>query len=207
MRKEDYYIIKNDSLTIPLEEVVILNKLKFDSSKEKRYYYWYTKKVRKAYPYAKLASEKLRELNMELDSIKSKRKRRKHIKKVQKYLEGEFSDQLKNMTRTEGRVLIKLIHRQTGETLYHLIKNYRSGLKAFLYNSSARLFRLNLKNEYHPDKIALDFLVEDILQRSFVNGILIKQKPAFPINYLDLQEKWHGIDIVNIIDDYIEKYD
>lgn len=203
---EDFFIIKNDSLTIPLDEVIVLNKRKFDSSKERKYYYWYTKKVRKAYPYAKLASDKMTELNLSLDSIQSKRKRRKHIKKVQKYLEGEFSEQLKKMTRTEGRILIKLINRQTGETMYTLIKDYRSGLKAFMYNSSAKFFKLNLKNEYKPEEIALDFLVEDILQRSFINGALEKQEAYSPIDYFELQDFWKNISVINVINDYIEKY-
>ncbi|MEN8187189.1 MAG: DUF4294 domain-containing protein [Bacteroidota bacterium] len=204
--KKDYYIIENDSLTIPLEEVIVLNKRKFDSSKERKYYYWYTKKVRNAYPYAKLASEKMTELNTELGSIKSKRKRKKHIRKAQRYLEEEFTEQVKDMTRTEGRIMIKLIHRQTGETLYDLIKDYRSGLKAFVYNSSARLFKLNLKNEYHPEEKALDFLVEDILQRSFINGALEKQDPQLPVDYFELQNQWKDISVIVVINDYIKKY-
>ena len=203
---DDFFVIKNDSLTIALDEIIVLNKRKFDSSKERKYYYWYTKKVRKAYPYAKLASDKMTELNSSLDSIQSKRKRRKHIKKVQKYLEGEFTEQLKKMTRTEGRILIKLINRQTGETMYSLIKDYRSGLKAFMYNSSAKFFKLNLKNEYEPEEIALDFLVEDILQRSFIDGALTKQDPFIPIDYFDLQDHWKNISVIDVINDYIEKY-
>jgi len=203
---DDFFIIKNDSLTIPLDEIILLNKIKFKSSKERKYYYWYTKKVRKAYPYAKLASDKMLELNLALDSIKSKRKRRKHVKKVQKYLEGEFTEQLKKMTRTEGRILIKLINRQTGETLFSLIKDYRSGLKAFMYNTSAKFFKLNLKNEYKPEEIALDFIVEDILKRSFMDGTLEKQEPYSPIDYFELQNHWKDLSIVNVINDYIEKY-
>jgi len=203
---EDFFIIKNDSLTIPLDEVIILNKRKFDSSKERKYYYWYTKKVRKAYPYAKMASDKMTELNLALDSIKKKKKKRKHIKKVQKYLEGEFTDQLKKMTRTEGRILIKLINRQTGITLYSLIKDYRSGLKAFMYNTSARFFKLNLKNKYKPEEIALDFLVEEILQRAFIDGALERQKPFRPIDYLELQNQWKNMSVIDVINNYIEKY-
>ena len=87
-------------------------------------------------------------------------------------MEGEFSEQLKKLTRTEGRILIKLVHRQTGETMYELIKEYRSGWKAFWYNSTANMFRLSLKKEYNPGEDGLDFIVEDILQRSFNNGTL-----------------------------------
>ncbi len=204
--KDDLYIVKNDSLTIPLDEVIVFDKKHFDSSKEKRYYYWYYKKVHRAWPYAKMASDILTRLNDSISGIKSKRKKKKMIRKMQKYLEGEFTDELKKMTRTEGRILIKLINRQTGKTLYNLIKDYRSGFKAFWYNSSARLFKLNLKTEYHPETIPLDFLVEDILQRSFADNTLEYQPPNYPIDYFELKKNWKEIKIVDVIDDYIEKY-
>jgi len=141
----DLYIIKNDSLTIPLDEILVFKNRKFKSKTERKYYYWYYKKVHNAYPYATLASDKMIEINKELEGVKSKRKRKKHIKKIQKYMEGEFTDQLKKLTRTEGRILIKLVNRQTDETMYELIKEYRSGWKAFWYNSTANLFKLSLK--------------------------------------------------------------
>ncbi len=204
--KDDFYIIENDSLTIPLDEIIVFKKRKFGDSKERKYYYWYYKKVHNAYPFATLASDKMTEINKDLEGIKSKRKRRKHIKKIQKFMEGEFTDQLKKLTRTEGRILIKLIHRQTGETMYEMIKEYRSGWKAFWYNSSANLFKLSLKSEYHPENEALDFIVEDILQRSFANNTLKEQKTELTIDYFSLMSKWKNIDIYTEIDAYIKKY-
>lgn len=203
---DEFYIIKNDSLTIPLDEVVVFDKRNFNSKKERRYYYWYYKKVHKAYPFARIASDTLVEINKQLEGIKSKRKRKKKIKNIQEYMEGEFSDQLKKLTKTEGRILIKLIHRQTGETMYELIKEYRSGWKAFWYNSTANMFRLSLKKEYKPSEEALDFIVEDILQRSFINGTLEKQEPEMDIDYFQLLSQYHDINIENEITDYIDKY-
>jgi hypothetical protein len=121
-------------------------------------------------------------------------------------MEGEFSEQLKKLTRTEGRILIKLIHRQTGETMYELIKEYRSGWKAFWYNSTAQMFRLSLKKEYRPQDEALDFIVEDILQRSFLNGSLERRDPKLEIYYMALMSQYHDIDIEAEITAYINKY-
>ncbi len=202
----DLYIIKNDSLTIPLDEILVFKNRKFKSTTERKYYYWYYKKVHNAYPYAKLASDKMIEINKELEGVKSKRKRKKQIKKIQKYMEGEFTEQLKKLTRTEGRILIKLVNRQTGETMFDLIKEYRSGWKAFWYNSTANLFKLSLKTEYHPENEALDFIIEDILQRSFANGSLENQKPKLPIDYFDLMTIWKNIEVQKEINTYIEKY-
>jgi hypothetical protein len=196
----DLIVIKGDSVEITLDEVIVLNKLKFNSSKEKRYYYWYLKKVQKAYPYAKLAAERLLQLNDQLAEIRSKSKRKKHIKKMQKYMEGEFTTELKKMTRTEGKILIKLIHRQTGLTTFELIKEYRSGWKAFWYNTTASMFKLSLKEEYHPESEPIDFLIEDILQRSFLDGSLQKQEARLTIDYFSLSPKFKDINIVEVID-------
>lgn len=197
--ESDIIFLENDSIAFALKEVMVLNKLKFRTSKDKRYYHWYWKKVHKAYPYAKLAAERLLQLNEQLVKIKSKRKRKKHIKKMQKYMEGEFTDQLKKMTRTEGKILIKLLHRQTGLTAFNLIKEYRSGWKAFWYNSTAKLFKLSLKKEYKPEEEALDFLVEDILQRAFSNESLEEQKPRLVFDYFKAYNKFKDIDIVTTI--------
>ena len=205
-KQDEIYVIKNDSLTIPLDEIYVLNRLKFNSKNERRYYYWYYKKVHKAYPFARIASDTLVEINRQLEGVKSKRKRKRKIKKIQEYMEGEFSDQLKKLTKTEGRILIKLIHRQTGETMYELIKEYRSGWKAFWYNSTANMFRLSLREEYNPSDEALDFIVEDILQRSFNNGTLEKREPKLEIDYFELLNQYHDINIEKEITDYIDKY-
>ena len=194
-------LIEGDSIMFTLDDVMVLSKLKFDSTKEQRYYYWYWKKVHNAYPFAKLAAERLLQLNEQLKKIKSTRKRKKHIKKMQKFMEEEFTEKLKKMTRTEGKILIKLIHRQTGLTTFELIKEYRSGWKAFWYNTTAGLFKLSLKSEYHPESKAIDFLIEDILQRSFVQGKLKKQEARIAIDYLEMVPKYKNIDIITVIND------
>lgn len=192
-------LIEGDSIMFTLDDVMVLSKLKFDSTKEQRYYYWYWKKVHNAYPFAKLAAERLLQLNQQLKKIKSRSKQKKHIKKMQKFMENEFTNKLKKMTRTEGRILIRLIHRQTGMTTFELIKGYRSGWKAFWYNTTANLFKLSLKSEFRPESKAIDFLVEDILQRSFVQGKLEEQEARLKIDYLNLVPKYKDMDIIEVI--------
>ena len=91
-------------------------------------------------------------------------------------MEGEFTDQLKKMSRTEGRILINLIHRQTGNTVFDNIKDLRSGWRAFWYNTTASVFKLSLKDEYNPKTENEDYLIEDILRRAFMNGDLEPQE-------------------------------
>jgi hypothetical protein len=186
---EQYIVFEGDTLLIELDEIMLLKKVKFKTAYDQRYYYWFRKKVLKAYPYAKLASERLTVLNQRLDSIKSKSKKRAYTIRVQKYMEGEFTEQLKKLTRTEGRILIKLIHRQTGETAYDVVKDLRSGWKAFWYNTTATMFKLSLKDTYEPAKDPEDYLIEDILQRAFIAGILKEQPSKLKYDYINLSKK------------------
>jgi len=191
--KVEYYIIKGDTIPrdfIDLDEVIVFKKLKFASKEERRRYLILRRKTRKVYPYAKLAAERLIALNARLENIESRRGRKKYTKIIHRYLEDEFSAQLKKLTRTEGQILIKLIHRQTGETAFALIKRLRSGWKAFWYNTTASAFNISLKREFDPVNEEEDFLIEDILQRSFQSGILEAQKTALDFEYLELSNKW-----------------
>jgi len=194
---EDYILVKpGDSITIELNEITLLPKQKFTSREDIRYYLWFRKKVFKAYPYAKLASKRLDSLNARLNRIDSKRKRKKYTKQVQKYIEGEFTDQIKKMTRTEGRILIKLIHRQTGKTAFDNIKTLRSGFKAFWYNTTANLFKLSLKLEYQPETENEDYLIEDVLQRAFQDDKLIAQKSKLDFDFAEIiSDKKAKIDV------------
>ena len=189
-----YYIIEGDTIPkefIDLEEVILLNKLEFNNKQDRRRYLILRRKTRKVYPYAKLASERLVTMTERLKTIKTKRAKKKYTKRVQKYIEGEFSEKLKKLTRTEGQILAKLIHRQTGRTAFNLVKELRSGWRAFWYNTTAKMFNISLKEEYSPFEVKEDYLIEDVLERSFQSNILERQAPAFDIDFLDLTAHWN----------------
>lgn len=190
---ERLIIVEGDSIfrtSIALDEVYIFGKLEFANYKEKLRYYILRRKTIKVYPYAKLASERLVSLNERLEGIKSKRKRKKYTKRVQKYIEGEFSEELKKLTRTEGQILVKLIYRQTGNTAFDLVKELRNGWRAFWYNTTAKMFKINIKEEFHPEHVHEDYLIEDILQRAFAANILQRQKSVLDYDYVNLSNKW-----------------
>lgn len=196
--QKEYFIIKGDTIlrqSIDLEEVVVLSKLKFKSDEERRRYLILRRKTRKVYPYAKLASERLVELNLRLDQIKSRRDQKRYTKIVENYIEEQFAAELKKLTKTEGQILVKLIHRQTGVTAYELVKNLKSGWRAFWYNTTASLFNISLKEEYNPESNQEDYLIEDILQRSFQAKVLQPQPSALDFNFLELTNKWTAISL------------
>jgi len=187
---DDYIFVKpGDTLIVNLNEFILLPKQKFKSKNDIRYYLWFRKKVFKSYPYAQLAAQRLDSLSIRLTKIDSKRKQKKYVKLVQSYIEGEFTEQIKKMTTTEGRLLIKLIHRQTGITAFQNIKNLRSGWKAFWYNTTANVFNLSLKTEYHPESDNEDFLIEDVLQRAFQDDKLIAQKSKLLFDFDEIITK------------------
>ena len=188
-----YLIIKGDTITgqsIDLEEVVILPRLRLNTNEERRRYLILQRKTLKVYPYAKLAAERLETLNARMAGVKSKRQRKKYTRMVQKFVENEFADKLKKFTITEGQILIKLIHRQTGETAFDLIKELRSGWRAFWYNNTAKLFDMSLKIPFDPEVEEEDFLIEDILQRQFDKGNLEFQKSHKTFDLYTLNKIW-----------------
>lgn len=188
------YIIEGDTIPrefIDLEEVILLKKLEFNSKEDRRRYLILRRKTRKVYPYAKLAAERLMVMSERLKLIEKKSDKKKYTKRIQKYIEGEFSEKLKKFTRTEGQILVKLIHRQTGRTAFNLVKELRTGWRAFWYNTTANMFDISLKEEYKPFDNKEDYLIEDVLERSFQAHILDRQKPSFPIDYLELSVHWN----------------
>ena len=189
-----YYIIEGDTIArdmINLDEVILLEKLHFNSELDRRRYLILRRKTRKVYPFAKLAAERLVTMKERLATLERKRERRIYTKRVQKYVEEEFSDELKKFTRSEGQILVKLIYRQTGITAFDMVKELRTGWKAFWYNTTANVFDISLKEEFKPFEVEEDYLIEDILERSFRDDILERQAPALPINYLDLKAHWN----------------
>lgn len=186
-----YFIKDKDTIfkdTIQLEEIVIF-KGKIDVESQKQFTLL-KNRVYRTYPYAKLASERLTALNRGMASLKTNKEKKKYFKIVEDYLNNEFEAQLKKLSRKQGQILIKLIHRQTGITTYELVKNLKSGWTAFWSNTTAKMFDLNLKTQYQPYEVNEDFLIETILVRAFESNRLINQPPAKPVNYDDLNDFW-----------------
>lgn len=185
LEEENDTVVKDPIL---LEEVVVYrSKL---SPEEKKQFLLLQNRVYKVYPYAKTAADRLTALNKNMDKMKTNKEKKKYFKLVENYMEGEFTDQLKKLSRKQGQILVKLIHRQTGFTTFELIKDYKSGWKAFWSNNTAKLFDINLKAKYQPYEVNEDFLIESILDRAFNRGRLARQKPATPIDIDELTEFW-----------------
>ena len=187
------YKFETDSIPnsgIRLKEVVLFQPLRFKSMNELRNYVILRNRTLRVYPYAKLAADRLDTLTSRLEGIEKKKQKKIYIKRIEQFIYDEFEEELKKLSRSQGRILIKLVHRQTGATTHELIKELRSGWKAMVYQTTASFFKLSLKDTYDPESIYEDFLIEDILQRAYGDGLIELDPTALSYNLDNLYTLW-----------------
>jgi hypothetical protein len=186
------YIQDSDTIReIIIEEVSITDENRIKLTKEEREQIkLLERRVRVVYPYAKITAERLTQINATMAKLKTQKEKKKYFKLVEKYLNEEFEPKLKKLSRKQGQILVKLINRQTGRTTFDLIKDYKSGWKAFWSNNTAKLFNIDLKKTYDPMEVPEDFYIETYLQRSFDEGKLVKQEAKKPISENELILNW-----------------
>lgn len=148
------------------------------------------RRILRVYPYVVATSEALTTVNENLDKFKTNKEKRRYINASQDYLESQFKDKLKNLSRKDGQILVKLIDRQTGQTTFSLIKEFKSGWKAFWSNQTAKLFDINLKTKFDPNTTLEDFYIERILLELQQEGKINYYQPKKKYNINDLNQIW-----------------
>ncbi len=144
-------VIDGDTVPVKyLPYVTIVEERRFMSDYERRKWERLKKNVKKVYPYAKLAGQLLEKYQVQLDTVTSERQRKKYFKKIEQELKAEFDDDLRKMTTTQGRILIKLIDRETGESSYEIVQEFRGNVSAFFWQGLSRMFGQDLKSRYDP---------------------------------------------------------
>ncbi len=164
----NYFIlhsIERNGISLPeidIKEVVIIGR----PSNSKKFPYWRYQRLvynlKKVYPYSLVVRSRLEEVNYQLGQIPEEKDRKKYLKQVEKDVFGEYEDDVRDMTITQGRLLIKLIDRETRNTSYVLIREYRGTFSAAFWQGIARIFGTSLKEEYDP--YGEDAIIEIILQ-------------------------------------------
>ena len=199
IQKESDLTVENDTIlndTIELPEIIV-RKEKLDIEARKQFQLLQNR-VLKVYPFAKITAERLTALNRGMANLKTEKEKKKYFKIVENYLTNEFEAKLKKLSRKQGQILVKLIHRQTGTTTYDLITNLKSGWKAFWSNVTAKLFDINLKTKYDPYQNNEDYLIESILVYAFETGRLQNQPPAIKVDFDNLSSVWQAkVDAAN----------
>lgn len=153
--------IPDSILHIELPEILVYPQPKDWSRRGIRQYNILELRVLKVYPMAKAAAIKLKEYNRVYLSFKSERERKDYVKKIEKELFAEFETEIRTMSISQGRILIKLIDRETGQSSFGIIKEFKGSFSAFFWQSVARIFGHNLKSEY--DAANEDRMIEYIV--------------------------------------------
>jgi len=133
-------IIEGDTLIIAdLEEAQVASPRKFRSKEEYRHYLRMRYHATKVYPYAVEAIKVFREVEYWAQD-KNKRQRKKHIKRLQKDLKKKFEDPLRNLTRTQGRILVEMIEREIETPIFYIIKDMRGPIRAYWWHKIGKMY-------------------------------------------------------------------
>lgn len=146
-----------------LPEITILPPFKFKNHRQRRRYSRLVRYVKKVYPYAQIIKHKYYEIEEKLDTIESRRERRRFVKKKEKELRKTFENQLTSLTILQGRILLKLVDRETGHTTYEVLEDFKGKFSAIFWQSVARVFGSNLKEGYEAK--GDERMIEDIIIR------------------------------------------
>ena len=119
--------------------------------------------VKKVFPYAKLAGAKMHEYDSILANVSDKSERNRLMRQAEKEITDQYTEELKNLTITQGLILVRLIDRETGSTTYQVVQELRGKVRAFFYQGFARLWGYNLKTEYDPHNNPEDDEIETIM--------------------------------------------
>ena len=152
----------NDTLIIAdLDHVTVSSLRKFKNKAEEKRYWKYRRYAVKVYPYAVRAIKIFRETEIVTKTMK-KGKRKKHIKRLSKDLKEQFEQPLKKLTKTQGLILTKMIEKETGQTMFTLIKSLRGGTSATFWNTMGKFYGYQLKTGYvHGQDPILDAVLTD----------------------------------------------
>jgi hypothetical protein len=165
LRNVESGTIKDTMLHFSYPPIEIRGEYKYKNRHQEKKYYQLYEDIKRTYPLSQIVSSEVKLVNAEVDSLyRTKAKEKAYLKWYEKHIYNTYIDTLKTLNIRQLRLLIKLIDRETGNSPYKLIKRYRGGLDAFLWQLSANAMMLNLKSEYDPSE---EDMIEDIITRFY----------------------------------------
>ena len=157
----DAIVVNGDTIpVVSLPAAEAKAKRVFKSKKEQKKYYRLAYHVKKVLPYAKLAGKRMKEVEAEVAEM-SPRERKKRMKQLEKEIKRDYEGDLTKLSFTQGRILIKLLDRETGSISYDIVKEFRGGFTAWFFQGIAKMFDYDLKSEY--DAAGDDKMIEEIV--------------------------------------------
>lgn len=157
----DAIIVDGDTIpVVSLPAAKATAKRVFKSKKERKKYYRLAYHVKKVLPYAKLAGKRMKEVEAEVATM-DKRDRKRRMKELEKEIKRDYEGELTKLSFTQGRILIKLLDRETGSISYDIVKEFRGGFTAWFFQGIAKMFDYDLKSEY--DAEGDDKMIEEVV--------------------------------------------
>lgn len=161
-----YYKFKDqygDSVLMTvIRDVYVYPPLKFKNKQQEEFYWRTVRDVRKTLPYAKLAFQTLCETYEYIQTIPDKKQREAHLKRLEKDIFERYKPAVKTMTKTQGKVMLKLINRETDQSSFNIVKAFLGSFRAGFWQTFGRFFGVNMKMGFHPEKNAEDATIDRI---------------------------------------------
>lgn len=167
-QKARIYEINGENVVV-LDELILMNKPRFNNQLDQNYYYFLNKKLNRVYPLFLTALDQYEDIQEDMRAL-DKSSQRKYVNSRQSALADQYEAQLKDLTTTEGRVFAKLMNRATGKTVYEIIIDLRGGWSAFWWNVKGNIADVNIKEPYDPYKNRSDQFLESLLQSNWNAG-------------------------------------
>lgn len=160
-----YYVTEIDgeqTMMILLREVPVYPPLTFKNKKEEEFYWRTVRDVRRALPYAKVICETLIETYEYIETLPTEQARNAHLKQMEGAVFEQYKPVLKKFTKSQAKMLCKLINRETDQSSYNILKAFLGTFRAGFWQTFGRFFGVNLKTKYQPDKDKQDAIIERV---------------------------------------------
>lgn len=163
--KGKYHFVAEDgetTLMIVMNTITVYPPIKFKNKKQEKFYWRTVRDVRKTLPYAKLICETLIETYEYIETFPTQKEREKHLKEMEGAVFEQYKPVLKKFTKSQAKMLIKLIKRETNQSSYNILKAFLGSFRASFWQGFGRIFGVNLKTDYNPDKDEDDAIIERV---------------------------------------------
>lgn len=145
-----------------IKDVYVYPPLKFKNKKQEEYYWKTVRDVRKTLPYAKLAFSTLCETYEYIQTIPNQKTREKHLKRLESDIFEQYKPVVKTMTKNQGKILLKLINRETDQSSFNIVKAFLGSFRAGFWQTFGKFFGMNMKAGFHPDSNKDDAMIDRI---------------------------------------------
>lgn len=150
-------------LVLVFNEITVYPPLKFKNKKQEEFYWRTVRDVKKALPYARLITSTLLETYEYIETFPTQAERERYLKEMEGAVFKQYKPVLKKFTKSQAKMLVKLIRRQTDQSGYDILKAFLGSFRASFWQGFGKLFGVNLKGDYRPDKDENDAIIERVV--------------------------------------------